>query len=250
MIIRSKKKKVKEPFNYFEEELRLVKIKASSIKYILLVISILSIMACDEEQEEVIECPEIIRERFSEILDSSLLVMPYLNSRKVVFQDSSNNELVFKVREFELQDNPTNYIISDYCNGIDSITINHTLMYKSVHVKNDSLDIKLGATIRTELNEEYLKQGYVADGIRITIADPDIVNRGRVLFQSIINKRKWKKEWAVNTLDSVQIGDRYFKNVFYNEPAQFQSPVYFNYDFGILNFTDRRGVTFTYKYIE
>jgi hypothetical protein len=196
--------------------------------------------SCTKEPDKFLDPsidPEINLGTFS-LLQSSIDKIPYNNKKGVVFVDSLNNEVSFKFTNFGRTLQEEKFYTSDP-NIPKSVAIYKLTSYANNYVlENDSLMIHF-----------YMKLYVVPDLTNPTqkmVADLFWIRGDFYNYSDYIDIRtsSFKKK---NVINNFNINNRDFTDVSFNDSSDPFIKMYFNYDYGIVSFKDKKGKTWRFE---
>jgi len=224
----------------------------------LLIITTFVIFGC--KTTKIPKITKIVSSQLIEIgeyklLQESLSKIPYLNKNVIIFQDLQGNQQEFTISESDLFKTDSAFLYKyDVIEAGDTITYQYTVESKRFYIKNKELDIIFSFNLRATPYRKDPETRYVADVVEVGYSKPNNNNSSRRVFFHVLNQRSWPE---INSAlggaimkhsDTVKILDKDFYNVYSNE--YYQDPklkIYFNYEFGILSFTDRNNKLWRFK---
>jgi hypothetical protein len=176
------------------------------------------------------------------LLPSSIDKIPYLGKKAIVFVDSNFNEIVFEIIEFPVSQlyRVTSYRYNVYSPG-DTVTYHYLTQSKSFSFIQDSLKIEFNLILGAMPYYSEPKSEYVADVLNIWMKDPNVAFTRRQVFSHVTNQRTWPEIWINEWSSEKVILNRIFYDVFRNVFSNPLSKVHFNYEYGIVSFTDFSG---------
>lgn len=219
----------------------------ASIIYIS--IGILFITSC----KNYITCPETTDRGDIYYTEHSLETIPYIGKTKVIFKDSNDEELVFKINDFG--DTIRHHRFQGVCQTDpgQQIFITYNALNRTVQLRNDSIPASFFITIDIYLtfddHSEY-------DNFSISYAEdnsPDYQH-----FKMLVDKRDITIEQAedvnkyiafenqVNVLGKTFNDVSHLKNPDYN----YSHLLYYNFEYGVVSFKDFSGKIWVFDRIE
>ena len=185
------------------------------------------------------------------LLETSLPAKPYQGISKVIFKDSLGNELIFLANHEEEFPGPITLIKDDTTTN-SRIRYCYYRDYQKTTLSNDSLGIRIFATLQAQLNYEYPFLGYFSDRLSISMNQDFFgftLNLGGVF--KTIHQRTNPSVTVAAGLDSLICHDTVFYNVEYN-PNFFGNEihVYTSHGLGVIFFEDRDEKRWRFKRME
>ncbi len=172
------------------------------------------------------------------LLEESIAALPYLNKTSITFVDSLANQVEFSIQEFDLLqiDSAFLYKYNVYEPG-DTVLYKYAGEIKRFKLQNDSLGMVFDLSLRARPYYEDPEQGYVADVLEIICSNPDSENSYSTVFYHVVDRRTWPFYIPSEVISGIEIIERLFYDVYLG--LYDKSEVYFNFEYGIVSFTDR-----------
>ena len=173
------------------------------------------------------------------LLSESLEMLPYLDKIGVVFMDSLANELVLTIQESQvILTNGTLFHYDVYEPG-DTVRYGYRSQYKSFHLRNDSLDLSFTISLAARPYYSDPTSSYVADVTSILRNVSGVPYSLVQVFYHVLNQRTWPEVFlSAENIGFLAIFNKNFDDVLLTEYFGSKPMVYFNYDVGIVSFTD------------
>ncbi len=176
------------------------------------------------------------------LLQSSIDTIPYLGKKGITFIDSNFNEIVFEIFEKPIAQYDSAHLLkyNVYEPG-DTVKYRYSFQSKNFKIRNDSLKIEFKFNLESRPYYLMPKNEYVADVIEIFLMDPGPEYIYSQVFYHETNTRTWQSSWNYQPISEKVILNKTFQNVLFvgfNNPL---SVVNFNYQYGIISFTDFSG---------
>lgn len=185
------------------------------------------------------------------LLDESISKLPYLNKTKVTFVDSLNNRIDLTINEADLFQTDSSYLFRyDVFEEGDTVRYLYFGENKTFQLYNDSLNIHFSHELRARPYYMDPEKQYIADVLSIWLRNPENQNRLHGVFYHVVNQRTWPTASETVYSPSKVLLDKVFNDVYYSDYANSISEVYYNYEFGIVSFTDRDGKTWRFHEME
>lgn len=229
-----------------------------NIKTGFLLFSILLLFSCNDD-DEITTLPEneyLIELGNYDLLPESLALFPYLGKTKAQFVDALGMEIVLDISE---SSEGTNYSTGTYFRYDvyevgDTVRLNYAKEGKYMKLRNDSLDFFFNVGLVAEPHHQFLEENFVADRLNIRFNKTGEFSSNSIVFFHTINQRTWPEISSMpDTLATIDLLGREFQTVLHNSTFGYtpKSDVYFNYDFGIVYFTDHAGKAWRFdKFID
>ena len=230
--------------------------KLTKLFYLLLILGILQGCSDDDMMREVMEGEEIFIDQNpfgleeGEFIDigeyhlahSSIARLPYLDKKQIVFVDSLGSEVVFDIDEGGLQEGlfALRYRYDVVEEG-DTVKYLYRFETKGFTIENDVLDMTFRLSLSAEPYFADLESEKVADVLTMFCDDPDPEIFSSGVFNHVTDVRSWDMAYNNDPVDQMEIMGRTFSDVLSNDYPDPKSKVFFNYEFGILSFTDLEG---------
>ncbi|HMT55103.1 MAG TPA: hypothetical protein PKD16_18855 [Saprospiraceae bacterium] len=184
------------------------------------------------------------------LLQSSIDAMPYLGKKSIVFVDSSANEMVFVINESPiLEGNVTLFTYNVYQAG-DIVNYHYSRQYKTFLISNDSSGLEFICSLESTPYYTEPQKKFVADVFNVIIKNPNDQNSFRQVFYHITNQRTWPITTNTPPISEKIILNRTFQDVLIDDFTNPLSIVHFNYEFGIISFTDFDGKLWRFERME
>lgn len=176
------------------------------------------------------------------LLQSSIDTLPYLGKKRIVFIDTNFNNIVFEIIEKPITQFNGAYLFkyNVYETG-DTVKYHYSFQSKNFIIRNDSLNIEFDFSLEAKPYYIEPKNEYVADIINISCMDPGPEYLFKQVFYHETNTRTWPTSWNYQSIREKVILNKTFRdvlNVGFHDPL---STVNFNYEYGIISFTDFSG---------
>ncbi|HQV67376.1 MAG TPA: hypothetical protein PLO48_11245 [Saprospiraceae bacterium] len=185
------------------------------------------------------------------LLQSSIDAMPYLGKKSIVFVDSSANEMVFVINERPVSQykSATLYKYNVYEVG-DTVKYHYSSQYKTFLISNVSAGLEFICSLESKPYYNEPKNEYVADAINIMLKNPNEEFTFNQVFYHITNQRTWPITTNTPPISEKIILNRTFHDVLIDDFTNPLSIVHFNYEFGIISFTDFDGKLWRFERME
>jgi len=189
-----------------------------------------------------------------ELLEESLAAYPYTDKTGVLFVDSLGNEMTLTINDlpvFNSSSPATLFRYNVYDQG-DTVRYEYFPESKSSQLVNESLDLNLRTSLTTQPYYSDPESMTVADVVNVSINEKGNTFRSFVVFTHVFDQRSWPEENTITeNIESIEFFGREFMNVWHTPFNDTYSPVHFNYEFGIVYFTDHEGKGWRFdKFIE
>jgi len=231
------------------------------IKILFPILSLLILFSCKPEEELVVDKYNVDIGEFN-LLPESSAAMPYFGGKSILFVDSIGNEAEAIVNEslFGTGMNSGFLLRYDVYEEGDTVKYSYVEENRSFFLEAASLDINMNISLRARPYYSDPESKAVADVINIFCNYPEpvtdsinnlVLSSSQVFFH-IVDQRTWPTPLSTQRYDAelVVLG-RTFKDVYQNEIAGPKSKILYNYEFGIISFTDHTGKTWRFeKWIE
>lgn len=177
-----------------------------------------------------------------ELLDESLEKLPYLDLEGLVFVDSSGNSITFSIDEKPLFQSTGNTLYKyDVFEVGDTVLYRYTSEIKSFEIQNDSLDMRFSVSLAARPYYPEPENEFIADVLNIYCNNPDPNITSSQVFYHETSTRTWPTSWNSDVIEEIEIMGRSFTEVYNIDFINPISVVHFNYEFGIISFTDMNG---------
>ncbi len=222
-----------------------------SQRFIILLVSCLLIFTSSCKKEEVIieeeeETNNIDVGEYS-LLPESLELLPYLGKERIVFIDSLGNTTNFQITEFDLFSSSSTYIKYDIFELGDTVEYDYRAEIKRFSLTNDSLSMTFNMSLSSKPYYNDPESQAVADVLTIfctTLNDPF---SGFSVFYDLTNQRTYPSPFTNISIDELELFGRTFQDVIVTDYTEPKSLIQFNYEFGIISFTDHEGKTWRFE---
>jgi len=179
------------------------------------------------------------------LLEESLAMMPYQGETQVVFVDSLEQEIIFNIAEAPFGSYTGIILDHNVYEPGDTVRYHFSAERKTISLENDSLEVKFELSVAATPYFADLEKGYVADVTRILLYTPMSTFVAVSVFNHIVNQRTWPSASSstIEHYDTLFVFNMEFHDVLKNSYVFLPPPsiVYFNYDVGIVSFTDHFG---------
>ena len=221
----------------------------------VLVLSILIALttSCEKDDDPII-CnyeTEVDLGQFS-LLPESRQSIPYSGNQRIYFKDELQNEIYFDFsEENEGYHSPVHYgtTVEYECN--DSAVLQHLSAEGDAYWYNlTEPQHLLNMTLHLQLNSNTQTQDYLESGdFLLFLSGTEDYNEQFRLIDILVNRRDLSDEIVSKyptSLNSVYLGGKKYNNVYTNET----NSAYYNFEQGIIAFTDNDGKFWIYDRIE
>ncbi len=177
-----------------------------------------------------------------ELLESSILSMPYREKSGAVFIDSAGNETTFSITQFGLF-SPKG-VLYRYSVHSPGDTVRYGFEAEAIHarIENEQLNVNFWYGLQARPYYPDPESGYVADVTDVSLQYPDEPLRSSQIFTQVTNQRTWPTmSGSTDTLAEYWCHGLKYENVLHGSFSNPLSDVYFNYQYGIVSFTDHDG---------
>lgn len=177
-----------------------------------------------------------------ELLDESITQFPYQNKTLAVYRDTVGNEVLFRVSE-ALHEPARSTLIryNVYLPG-DTVRYSYDYEYRHAGLYCEELDVRFTVNLKAEPYHPDPTTEYVADVLNVFIYNQGSTTKSTQVFWHVLDQRTWPEVFsATSNIASLNVFDQVFQNVFVTNISNPISKVYFNYDVGIVSFTDHAG---------
>jgi len=225
-------------------------------KLFLILCSLLLVCSCskDDDTQPHIEEEEnlnIIEIGEYKLLEESILSIPYLNKTSVTFVDSLNNNVEFIIDELDLFQTDSSYLYGyNVFEEGDTVRYLYFAEYKFFRIYNDSLNISFSHRLKAHPYHGEPQNRYIADVLSIWWRNPDNQYQSHSVFNHVINQRTWPLIYEPEFYPSIDFFDEEFKDVYYSDYQDPKSEVYYNYEYGIVSFSDIEGKVWRFENFE
>lgn len=205
--------------------------------------------SCTKEDEMEVE-ESIMEERRDttihigdyRLLPESLDRIPYLGKEQIVFVDSSNNSIVLEIEERDLfVSNSATLFRYDVFEEGDTVKYTHTRESKYFIITNDSLSLSFSLSLSSRPYYPDPESRAVADVLNIFLRDSIDATRSSQVFYHLTNPRSYPNPSLNPPVENVEIWGRIFDEVLMHDFQNPKSIIQFNYEFGMVSFTDFSG---------
>ncbi len=220
----------------------------------LLILTLFS--ACSDDDEMMVIPMEPEGNQSIDIGDysinqSSLESIPYLDKSQIVFIDSTDKETIFEIEESDLLLNSgaTFFKYNVFEEG-DTVEYPYTSQVKRLVLSSDSLNLRLDLSLTARPYYPDPESRNVADIMNIFCGVPDTTFSSVQVFYHETDQRTYPSTWNPEVLDEITFHGRTFTDVFNNDFIDAKLQVYWNYEFGIVAFTDLTDNLWRFKDLE
>lgn len=219
---------------------KFISMKSSKILKILwLVLSVVWISACTKGDDILPLNLKVDLGKFY-LLSESVEQLPYLGMTKATYEDSSGNEVVLIIEEYELKCDQAGYTKFDVHTLNDTVHYTFETEIKTFLIHNDSLELVFRFSLSADPYFPDPESGAVADVISIGWWNPNPKPSYELLVHEV-NTRSYPKSSNLPILKEKEIIGKVFEDVIMSQYFQSVSKICFNLEFGLLSFTDRQG---------
>jgi len=171
----------------------------------------------------------------------SLERIPYEGKKRITFVDSSNAPTVFEISEREIFVESVAFSRNDVFEIGDTVNYTYKTEQKIYRLINNSLSLFFDLRLRAEPFFTDSEAVVMLDVLNVSLKDPTNASPSDEAFCFTIDPRSSPFIPANPPINSVEIGGRIFQNVLTSHLENSPSVMHFNYEFGILSFTDPNG---------
>lgn len=184
-----------------------------------------------------------------DLLPESFDAIPYQNKTEIIFIDSFQTETTFKLEEFDLFYVERNLYRYNVFELGDTIIYKHRGQKKLFYADNGALGMRFTIGLKAEPYDQDPSIGAVADILKIGWIDLNNLDDGVTIFIHEVNIRTFPESTNDDPIEEKEFIDKLFYNVFTDNFPSPKSDVYYNFEFGIVAFTDKTGKLWRFKEI-
>ena len=176
-----------------------------------------------------------------ELLDSSKDSMPYKGMENAIFRDSAGAEIIFRVDVSDAYISEGGGVAYDVFEQGDTIKYKYEFERITVHLSSLPLNMNFYFSLDAKPYRDDIDAGFVAD---VTAIYLDLENKPEtrlLVFRDITEQRSWPSSTTIESLNEYTCHGEVFNDVLYSDSPTANSDVFFNYEYGIVSFTDRDG---------
>lgn len=207
-----------------------------------LLLLLLAFNSCSDDIQNTVSDPDDIIDIGTYTLkESSINKIPYLGKKHIIFLDSFNHKVKFDIIEKNI------LFINSILYRYDVHKVGDTVQYSSVNetktfiIKNDSLGIQFDLRLEASPYHADPESKNIADVVNIFCLDPDPNIYASQVFYTVLDQRTWLKSYNTIPIDEMDFLGRKFQLVLTNNFMDPLSIMFFNYQYGIISFTDFDG---------
>lgn len=181
-----------------------------------------------------------------ELLQESIDQMPYQGKDSVTFVDRDQKRLVFKIRETFIDG--TNVSIEAFNVNVprDTVVYRYGSQSKIIYLTNDSLGLRFSLHLSAESLDYDLNNPTVVDRLLGWVYFNG-ASLGKNILTHVTNQRDYVGNLNPGVYEDIELFGREFKDVYHNRFSNPASFVRFNYEFGIISFTDEENTVWVYQ---
>lgn len=173
------------------------------------------------------------------LLPESIEQIPYLGFSEIVFVDSAGSEAVFSITEQPLfQSSGSKYFKYDVNEPGDTVHYSFRTEIKTLQMDCVDLNMKLRLSLSAKPYYTDPESEAVADIMEIFLQNPSIPGSSSQVFRHEINTRSYPETFNNEAIPEIEFLGRSFQDVIWNNYFMPLSQVYFNFNHGMVSFTD------------
>lgn len=216
------------------------------IRLLLVLFTLPLLTSCDQDDEAAAtpnEGPLTIDIGSYHLQPESIEQIPYLGKSEIVFVDTIGTEVVFNIEEEDLFESiGSKYYTYDVFEEGDTVVYEFNTEVKRFKLESTALDMQFSLSLRATpyyLNPE---SEAVADIMEILLPTPNSPSfYEQQVFRHEVNTRSYPNSFNNEPIPEIELLGRTFTEVIWNDYANPISQVYFNFEYGIVSFTDYNG---------
>ncbi|MFK8058108.1 MAG: hypothetical protein AB8F78_18415 [Saprospiraceae bacterium] len=202
--------------------------------------------ACEKEEIRPESLFKIVEVGDFELLQESIDQLPYQGKDSVTFVDRDENRLTFQIRE---SFNPSTQVSTEYFNvdfPRDTVIYTYGSQSKDFYLSNDSLNLRFYIDLSVYVYDVQSENLEICDHLEVWFKYDDNRLRTQVL-RDVTNERTLLESWWQVEYEDIELLGRGFEDVFYSRFSNPVSFVRFNYELGIISFTDLDNKMWVYE---
>lgn len=176
------------------------------------------------------------------LLPGSIEQIPYLGQSEIIFLDSTGAEAIFKIDEQGLfQSDGAKYFRYDVEEPGDTVHYLFNTEIKSLNLECGPLDMKFRLSLTARPYYPDPESQTVADILEINLQLPAGNGAAARVFYHEVDTRSYPDSFNNEPIPEIELLGRTFNEVIWNNYFNPTSEVYFNFEYGIVSFTDHDG---------
>lgn len=177
------------------------------------------------------------------LLPESIAQIPYVNQSGIIFVDTFGTEVFFSIEEEDVfESSAANYYKYDVFEEGDTVVYEFNTEIKTFNLESTALGMQFRLRLRAMPYYGDPESEAVADVMEISLPVPNSPNfSSQQVFRHEVNTRSYPTSFNNEPIPEIEIFDRTFTEVIWNDYANPISQVYFNFEYGIVSFTDYQG---------
>lgn len=177
------------------------------------------------------------------LLPESIAKIPYVNQSGIIFVDTFGTEVFFNVEEEDIfESNGSNYYRYDVFEEGDTVVYEFNTEIKTFNLESTALGMQFRLRLRAMPYYADPESEAVADVMEISLPflnSPSFSSQ--IVFRHEVDTRSYPTSFNNEPIPEIEIFDRTFTEVIWNDYTNPISQVYFNFEYGIVSFTDYQG---------
>jgi len=177
------------------------------------------------------------------LLPESIAQIPYVNQSGIVFVDTFGTEVFFSVEEEDIfESNGSNYYRYDVFEEGDTVVYEFNTEIKTFNLESTALGMQFRLRLRAMPYYADPESEAVADVMEISLPFLNSSSfSSQIVFRHEVDTRSYPTSFNNEPIPEIEIFDRTFTEVIWNDYTNPISQVYFNFEYGIVSFTDYQG---------
>ena len=224
------------------------------MKVKLLMLILIVLIGCSDDADSpnvMVENENMIDIGTYTLLQESISTIPYQLDNTVVFVDSTGTEMLLEITSQELiKSGPSRLFRYNVNMEGDTISYLYTTEFKHSYIVNEEHNLSFRATLKAQPLYSDPESRSVSDIYQIFCTLPNNIITSAEVFVETINQRTWPTSIDVKVLGDVEIFGRTFENVRMTEFTNPKSDVLFNYELGLVSFTDHENEVWRFERFE
>lgn len=177
------------------------------------------------------------------LLPESIAKIPYVNQSGIIFVDTFGTEVFFSVEEEDIfESNGSNYYRYDVFEEGDTVVYEFNTEIKTFNLESTALGMQFRLRLRAMPYYADPESEAVADVMEVSLPFLNSPNfSSQIVFRHEVDTRSYPTSFNNEPIPEIEIFDRTFTEVIWNDYTNPISQVYFNFEYGIVSFTDYQG---------
>jgi hypothetical protein len=177
------------------------------------------------------------------LLPESIAQIPYVNQSGIIFVDTFGTEVFFSIEEEDIfESSAANYYKYDVFEEGDTVVYEFNTEIKTFNLVSTALGMQFRLRLRAMPYYGDPESEAVADIMEISLPFLNSPNfSSQIVFRHEVDTRSYPTSFNNEPIPEIEIFDRAFTEVIWNDYTNPISQVYFNFEHGIVSFTDYQG---------